>query len=159
MAELTGGGVFTLVVFALAVIAWMTGRVDDTHVGLTAVLVLVVGGAVPSAALFDMLGSETVWLLIAAFVLAAGLTRTGLPTRFAVALCAKATTVRGLSHRITGALVVTALAVPATSGRAALALPVFTALAAALADRPAVVRAFALLFPTVILLCEWGCSA
>lgn len=152
MVELTGGGVCTLAVFAIAVLAWMTGRLDDTFVGLAAVCTLVLVGIVPSETLFATLGSETVWLLIAAFVLAAGLTRTGLPTRLAILLCSRAGSVRGVTHRITAALVGTALAVPATSGRAALALPVFVALATALADRPAVVRALALLFPTVILL-------
>ncbi len=49
------------------------------------------------------------------------------------------------------ALIVTAFAVPSTSGRAAL-VPVFVALATVLADRPRLVRALALLFPTVILL-------
>ncbi|GHJ93577.1 hypothetical protein SNE510_30960 [Streptomyces sp. NE5-10] len=50
------------------------------------------------------------------------------------------------------ALVVTAFAVPATSGRAALALPVFLALAHALAGRRRLVVMPALLFPTVVLL-------
>jgi di/tricarboxylate transporter len=57
-----------------------------------------------------------------------------------------------LVHLTTAALVVTAFAVPATSGRAALALPVFLALAKALADRRRLVVMLALLFPTVILL-------
>jgi sodium-dependent dicarboxylate transporter 2/3/5 len=48
--------------------------------------------------------------------------------------------------------VLSAFAIPATSGRAALALPVFTALAHVLADRPRVVRALAILIPSVILL-------
>jgi di/tricarboxylate transporter len=60
--------------------------------------------------------------------------------------------VRQLVHLTTAALVVTAFAVPATSGRAALALPVFLALAKALADRKRLVVMLALLFPTVILL-------
>src|SRR5690606_36766047 len=59
---------------------------------------------------------------------------------------------RSLVHLLTAALLATAFAVPATSGRAALALPVFLALARVLADRPALVRMLALLFPTVILL-------
>ncbi len=63
-----------------------------------------------------------------------------------------ARTVRQLVHLTTAALVVSAFAVPATSGRAALALPVFLALARALADRKRLVVALALLFPTVILL-------
>lgn len=150
--DLPQDGRNTLVVFAAAVLAWMFSGLDDTYIGLAAAVTLVLIGAIGSDSFFAALGGETVWLLIAAFVLAHGLTRTGLPTRFAILLCGKASTVRGLAHLTTAALIVTAVAVPSTSGRAALALPVFLALAAALADRPAVVRAFALLFPTVVLL-------
>ena len=60
--------------------------------------------------------------------------------------------VRQLVHLTTAALVVTAFAVPAASGRAALALPVFRALAEALADRKRLVVMLALLFPTAIRL-------
>uniref|UniRef100_UPI0032EB9598 SLC13 family permease n=1 Tax=Streptomyces sp. HSW2009 TaxID=3142890 RepID=UPI0032EB9598 len=67
-------------------------------------------------------------------------------------LVSGARTVRQLVHLTTAALVATAFAIPATSGRAALALPVFLALARALADRARLVVALALLFPTVILL-------
>lgn len=142
----------TLVVFAAAVLAWAFSGLDDTYIGLAAAVALVLLGAIGSDPFFAALGGETIWLLVAAFVLAHGLTRTGLPTRFAILLCARASTVRGLAHLTTAMLILTALAIPSTSGRAALALPVFLALAAALAQRPAVVRAFALLFPTVVLL-------
>ncbi|WP_243859307.1 SLC13 family permease [Amycolatopsis arida] len=145
-------GRVALVVFAAAVLAWTLSRLDDTFVGLAAVLVLVAAGVLAPDTLFSALGGDIVWLLIAAFVLAAGLTATGLPVRLAVLLCARARSVRQLAHLVTAALVLTALAVPSTSGRAAVALPVFLALAEALRDRTAVVRALALLFPTVILL-------
>ncbi|RZQ60549.1 SLC13 family permease [Amycolatopsis suaedae] len=145
-------GKITLVVFAAAVLAWLSGKVDDTFVGLAAAVALVLAGVLSSGDLFAALGGETIWLLIAAFALAAGLTATGLPTRAAILLCARARSPRRLVHLVTAALVGTALAVPATSGRAALALPVFLALATALADRPKLVKALALTFPTVILL-------
>lgn len=92
------------------------------------------------------------WLLICAFVLAAAVTRTGLAGRAAAFLVSGARTVRQLAHLTTAALVVTAFAVPATSGRAALALPVFLALTRALAGRKRLVVMLALLFPTVVLL-------
>ncbi|TKG66698.1 SLC13 family permease [Prauserella endophytica] len=152
MAGLSVHGWVTLGVFGVAVLLWMVTRLDDTFVGLSAVLVLVGAGVLTEGDLFSALGGEAIWLLIAAFVLAAGLTATGLPTRVALAVCGRARTVRGLAHRVTAALVLTALAIPATSGRAALALPVFLALATTLAGRERVVRALALLFPTVVLL-------
>lgn len=149
---LSADGRITLTVFAAAVLAWMFSGWDDTYVGLGAALLLVLLGVLHTGEFLGSLGGELVWLLIAAFVLAHGLTRSGLPARFAILLCARARTVRGLAHLLTAVLVATALAVPSTSGRAALALPVFLALATALAHRTAVVRAFALLFPTVVLL-------
>lgn len=145
-------GKVTLVVFAAAVAAWVFTRLDDTFVALAAALLLVLCGALRGDELFGALGGETIWLLIAAFVLAAGIGATGLPARVAVALVSRARGVRQLAHLVTLALILTAFAVPATSGRAALALPVFLALAKGLADRPRVVRALSLLFPTVILL-------
>ncbi|MEU7486871.1 SLC13 family permease [Streptomyces sp. NPDC042319] len=141
-----------LTVFAGATVAWVSGRGDTTFVGLIAVLMLVVAGVVAPARLFAGLGNETVWLLIAAFVLAAGIGATGLPARVALALCSRARTVRQLFHLVAAVLVLTAFALPATAGRAALVLPVFVALAASVQERVTVVRALSLLFPTVVLL-------
>ncbi|WP_151772886.1 SLC13 family permease [Streptomyces abyssomicinicus] len=149
---LSGEARVTLVVFVLAVYAWTATPLDDTLVALGAGLALTVTGVISSDALFATLGDPTVWLLICAFVLAAAVTRTGLAGRAAVFLVTGARGVRQLVHLTTAALVVTAFAVPATSGRAALALPVFLALAKVLADRRRLVVMLALLFPTVILL-------
>lgn len=149
---LTGEGRLTLAVFVLATAAWIAGPVDDTYVALGAGLALTVTGVISSDALFGTLGDDTVWLLICAFVLAAAVGRTGLAGRAAAFLVSGARSVRQLVHLTTAALVVTAFAVPATSGRAALALPVFLALAKVLSERRRVVVMLALLFPTVILL-------
>lgn len=149
---MAGTAVVTLVIFAITVIAWMIGRLDDTFVGLLAALALVFAGVIERDELFGALGGDTIWLLIAAFVIAQGLAATGLPEKVGARLISWARSARQLAHLITASLVLTALAVPATSGRAALALPVFMALAEVLKERPAVVRALALLIPSVILL-------
>jgi anion transporter len=149
---LGGDARLTLAVFALATCAWVGTPIDDTYIALGAGLALTVTGVISSDTLFGTLGDSTVWLLICAFVLAAAVARTGLAGRAAAFLVGGARTVRQLTHLTTAALVVTAFAVPATSGRAALALPVFLALAKALADRKRLVVMLALLFPTVILL-------
>ncbi|MEG3626285.1 SLC13 family permease [Streptomyces poriticola] len=149
---LSGDARLTLAVFALATCAWIGTPVDDTYIALGAGLALTATGVISSDTLFGTLGDSTVWLLICAFVLAAAVTGTGLAGRAAAFLVGGARTVRQLVHLTTAALVVTAFAVPATSGRAALALPVFLALARALADRRRLVVMLALLFPTVILL-------
>lgn len=149
---LSGDARLTLAVFALATCAWIGTPIDDTYIALGAGLALTATGVISSDTLFGTLGDETVWLLICAFVLAAAVARSGLAGRAAAFLVSGAHTVRQLTHLTTAALVVTAFAVPATSGRAALALPVFLALAKVLADRKRLVVMLALLFPTVILL-------
>lgn len=166
LSGLGGDARLTLVVFTLATYTWIATSVDDTYVALGAGLALTATGVISSETLFATLGDETVWLLICAFVLAAAVTKTGLAGRAAAFLVGGAGTVRQLVHLTTAGLVVTAFAVPATSGRAALALPVFLALAKALgpvraisagpgqdpAGRTRLVVMLALLFPTVILL-------
>ncbi|AXK32768.1 SLC13 family permease [Streptomyces armeniacus] len=142
----------TLGIFAVATCAWISTPIDDTYIALSAGLALAATGVISSDTLFGALGDPTVWLLICAFVLAAAVSRTGLAGRAAAFLVGGARTVRQLVHLTTAALVVTAFAIPATSGRAALTLPVFVALARALADRTRLVVMLALLFPTVILL-------
>ncbi|MFE9660386.1 MULTISPECIES: SLC13 family permease [unclassified Streptomyces] len=149
---LSGDARITLAIFALATCAWIGTPIDDTYIALGAGLALTATGVISSDALFGTLGDDTVWLLICAFVLAAAVARTGLAGRAAAFLVSGARTVRQLVHLTTAALVVTAFAVPATSGRAALAMPVFLALAKVLADRTRLVVMLALLFPTVILL-------
>ncbi|MEU6002198.1 SLC13 family permease [Streptomyces sp. NPDC047197] len=149
---LSGDARITLAVFALATCAWIGTPIDDTYIALGAGLALTATGVISSDTLFGTLGDETVWLLICAFVLAAAVARSGLAGRAAAFLVSGARSVRQLTHLTTAALVVTAFAVPATSGRAALALPVFLALAKVLADRRRLVVMLALLFPTVILL-------
>ncbi|MEU3603196.1 SLC13 family permease [Streptomyces sp. NPDC006798] len=149
---LGGDARITLGVFAIATCAWIGTPIDDTYIALGAGLALTATGVITSDTLFGTLGDDTVWLLICAFVLAAAVARTGLAGRAAAFLVTGARNVRQLVHLTTAALVVTAFAVPATSGRAALALPVFIALAKTLADRKRLVVMLALLFPTVILL-------
>lgn len=139
----------TLVVFGVAVLLWVCTPLDDTFVALAAVAVLLLFGVLPASAL-DALGSSTTWLLIAAFVLAAGVTASGLPARMATWLVGRARTVRGLAHLTAFALLLTAFFVPSTSGRAALTLPVFEELRPRLNSR--VTRALGVLFPSVILL-------
>lgn len=149
-------GQVTIIVFALAVWAWVFTSLDDTYVALGATVGLVLFGVLSTDGMFQSLGDDTVWLLLAAFIMAAGITSSGLATRATAYVVSAATTPRQLVHLLTGALVVTTFAVPSTSGRAALALPVFVALTYVFADRPKLIKALALLFPTVILLSAVG---
>jgi solute carrier family 13 (sodium-dependent dicarboxylate transporter), member 2/3/5 len=155
-SSLTAQGALTLMVFVLAVWLWIFTRIDDTYVALGAATLLVLTGTLPTSDLFSTLGEETVWLLLAAFVIAAAVSASGLATRGAAYIITGARTPRQLAHLTTLALVATAFAVPSTSGRAALALPVFLALRKALGERRRLVKALAVLFPSVILLSAVG---
>ncbi|AUZ88088.1 transporter [Arthrobacter agilis] len=155
-AGLSPQGAVTLMVFVLAVWLWIFTSIDDTYIALGAATVLVLTGTMETGELFSTLGEETIWLLLAAFVIAAGVRASGLANRGAAFIITGATTPRQLAHLTTLALVVTTFAVPSTSGRAALALPVFLALRQALAGRVALIKALAILFPSVILLSAVG---
>lgn len=65
-----GAAVPTLAVFGLAVWFWVFTDVDDTFVALGAAVVLTVMGVTDSDVLFGSLGDDTMWLLIAAFIIA-----------------------------------------------------------------------------------------
>jgi solute carrier family 13 (sodium-dependent dicarboxylate transporter), member 2/3/5 len=138
-------------VFVLAVIAWSVLRLADTPVALAACIALIaLGGATPQA-FYASLGDSVIWLLIGAFVIAAVLQHSGLAERWALQAVAGARTAPRLLMRLTWVILATTFIVPSTSGRAAMLLPVFVVLARAVGDAR-IVRALALLFPSVILL-------
>lgn len=154
--ELSADAVVTLVVFAVAVWAWIFAPIDDTYVALGAALSLVVLGPVDADTFTGTLGDTVIWLLVGSFVIAAAVTASGLSARVAARVLTVARSPRQLVHLVTFVLLVTTFAIPATSGRAALALPVFLALATALRARPALVLALAIVFPAVILFSAIG---
>jgi sodium-dependent dicarboxylate transporter 2/3/5 len=142
---------YVLVVFALAIVGWVLLPIDDTVVALAAVAALFAGGVIPLAAVAATLTNPLVGLLIGAFVIAAALTRSGLAERAVIAAMGGVRSVTRLFHGLALVILATAFVVPSTTGRAALFLPVFLTLATSLRDAR-IVRALALLFPSVILL-------
>ncbi|MGL5114417.1 MAG: SLC13 family permease [Beijerinckiaceae bacterium] len=144
-----------LILFGLCVIGWTLTPFSDTLVALAACIALVAFGAAKPEDMYKALGSELVWLLIASFVIAAALKASGLSDRLVRLSLSRVSSIRGLFVTLTLVIAATALVIPSTSGRAALLLPVFLSLAKAIPDR-GIVRALALLFPTVILLSAGG---
>lgn len=140
-----------LALFGLALIGWTVLRLPDTPVALAAALALPALGVVEPQAVYAGLGDSLVWLLIGAFVLGAVVQSSGLAERWALQAVAGARSTERLMLRLAGVIVATAFVVPSTSGRAALLLPLFLALAHAI-GQPRITRALALLFPSVILL-------
>jgi solute carrier family 13 (sodium-dependent dicarboxylate transporter), member 2/3/5 len=152
---LSRDGRIALTVLVLTVLAWSVTRIGDTLIGLAAALALAATGVLSTAKLFSTLGHELIWLLMAAFLISAVLRASGLLDRLAFAVVQRVGTVKHMFLGLTGVISATALVIPSTSGRAALMLPVFLALAERI-DSERVVRALALLFPTVILLSAGG---
>ncbi|WP_313811886.1 SLC13 family permease [Glutamicibacter sp.] len=145
-------GALTLGVFAVAIWAWTATKLPDTYVALCASLALVAVGALSTQELFTALADNTIWLLLGAFLLAGGISASGLADYLGFRVIARARSVRQLFYLLTLALCATAFAIPATSGRAALALPIFTVLAGIFAAQRAVVVGLSLLIPAVVLL-------
>jgi solute carrier family 13 (sodium-dependent dicarboxylate transporter), member 2/3/5 len=150
----------TLMVFVMALLAWSVLRLPETPVAIGAGLALMALKATTAEDFYSGMGDDLIWLLIGAFLMAAVLRSSGVAQRLALQAVQGAGTVRALFIRLTWIIIATAFVVPSTSGRAALLLPLFAVMATALrtsygadtARSQAVVRALALLFPTIILL-------
>lgn len=141
----------SLIVFGLAILGWTVLRLPETPVALAAALALVATGVGSETVLFDALGHELIWLLIAAFTIAAVLRQTGAAERLVLPALARVGTVNQLFYAIALVIGATAFVIPSTSGRAALLLPIYLTIAGAI-DDARINRALALLFPSVILL-------
>jgi di/tricarboxylate transporter len=144
-------GRLSLAVFAGVLIAWVVLGLPDMPVALAGALALVVSGAVREEALFATLGSEIIWLLIAAFVMASVMRSSGTAERLAAVALTRCRTVSQMFWGATLVIALTAFVIPSTSARAAILMPVFFGLSSAI-GRPSVTRGLALLFPSVILL-------
>ena len=145
----------SLIVTVLAVIGWTLTRLPESLVALAAAMALVLAGTIGEDKLYAALGSDLVWLLLAAFIIAAVIKDAGLAERMVAPLTARRPRFAAFAFALAAAIALTALVLPSTSGRAALLLPVFLALVPLLPDAR-LARALALMFPTVILLSAGG---
>ena len=91
---------WTLLVFAGAVIAWTVLDLDETPVALAGALALLAAGATTPQRFYAGLGDDFIWLLIAAFMLAAVLQAGGLAQRWALAVVATARTPAALMRSV-----------------------------------------------------------
>lgn len=148
---LDASGRITLSTTALSIIGWTMTRIPDVVVAVLAAVTLVVFDCLPAGALDSALGHPMIWLMLSAFVIAAALTASGAAEHLAISATRSFRSVRALFYGVMLVIFATAFAIPSTSGRAALLLPVFVALSLRLPDA-SLKRAFALLFPTIILL-------
>lgn len=140
-----------LEILLVAIIGWTLTPLDDTFVAIAAGLAMALLVNRDSAALFHALGDELIWLLLASFMLAAAFKASGVADRILGLVTGRMRSVRTVAYSLTAVMVATAFTVPSTSGRAALMIPAYHAIAGRCGSAR-LRRAFALLFPTVILL-------
>jgi anion transporter len=149
-ATLTYEARVALFTFFLATILWSTTTLNAAYVALSVTTLLVLLGGRPQEVLYESMASDVVWLMIGAFVLGEAVKKTALAERLTNAEVARAGRVGQVFWLLTGALSLLAFFIPSTSGRAAVAMPVFDSLSDRINDR-GVTRALSLLIPTVIL--------
>lgn len=140
-----------LMVFALTIIGWTLTEINDVYIALGGAFVLALLNADDFGETFAALGDPIIWLMLASFIVAEAIAVTGLSYQLIQRLTQRARSISGLFYALTAALIATAFVIPSTSGRATLMLPIFYVFAR-LIPNPRIVRAIALLFPTVILL-------
>lgn len=139
-----------LFTFGLATILWSATALNAAFVALGAALLLVLLGGRPQEIVYDSLATDVIWLMIGAFMLGEAVEQTSLAERLTNFVVARAGRVGQVFWLLTGVLTLLSFFIPATSGRAAVALPVFNRLSDRLNDRN-VTRALALLIPTIVL--------
>ncbi|NJO81575.1 MAG: SLC13 family permease [Blastochloris sp.] len=149
-AGLSTAGKIALGVFALTVIGWTLTKLNDTFVALFAAGGLVISATISTENFFASLGNSVVWLMIGAFIVASALNKSGVSARLTALAARRARTVEQLFYLLTAVLLGTALLIPSTSARAALMVPVYTAMAAAFND-PRINRTLAIMLPVNIL--------
>lgn len=143
-----------LMIFAVAIVGWTMTPIDDTFVALAAAVAMALLVAGSPEDLFRALGDNLIWLLVAAFIFAAAFRACGLADVLVRKVVQRAKSVRAMFHALTAILIGGAFIIPSTAGRAAMMLPVYTAIGAKLSDTTRV--ALALLIPTAILLSAFG---
>jgi di/tricarboxylate transporter len=153
--DLAPGARIALIITVLALIGWVATPLPESLVALTSAVALVLTGVVGESQLYAILGSDLVWLLLSAFVIAAVLKECGLAERMIAPILFARPAFSLFAFAMALAIALTAFLLPSTSGRAALLLPVFLAIIPHLPDER-LRRPLALLFPTVILLSAGG---
>lgn len=141
----------SLAVFVTTLVCWVILDLPETPVALSGAIALAISGTITSEAVYASLGKDIIWLMLAAFILAAVLQASGLIEKLLLRNLTRLRSVTALFYLLTLVIFATAFVIPSTSARAAILLPVYVALAGA-AENVRFNRALALLFPTIILL-------
>jgi DASS family divalent anion:Na+ symporter len=134
----TRAGWIALAVFAATIASFLIRPLPMGPMVLIALVALAASGAVPLKQIFQGYGDDTVWLVVAAFLIAGAVKRTGFGRRVALGLVVKlGRSMRGLGYAIGLTELVLGAVVPSNTARGGgILAPIVHALAGALGSTP-----------------------
>lgn len=118
-------GKMAMGIFAFALILWVSNGLPNYVTSLLVIFLLPVTGAWTEKATLGVFGYEVIWLMVAAFVIASGMEKSGLAKRLALFLVTKfgkSTNTVLIVLMLTNFLI--AFVVPSTTARAVMLLPI-----------------------------------
>lgn len=144
-----------LVIAVVTILSWALAVTEEWRVGAIAIAALWISGAITGADIMEAATNDLILLLVAAFVIAHVVERSGLLSVIAARLLSSPMSFSALCWRLSAIVGLTAFLIPSTSARAAMFLPLHRAVLTTV-EEGARRRALALLTPTVILLSAGG---
>jgi anion transporter len=112
-------------IFTFALILWVSGGLPNYVTSLIVMVLLPVTGAWSETSTLGVFGYEVIWLMVAAFIIASGMEKSGLARRLALFLITK---LGKSTNRVLVVLMATnfliAFVVPSTTARAVMLLPI-----------------------------------
>ncbi|MEA5011576.1 MAG: DASS family sodium-coupled anion symporter [Angelakisella sp.] len=124
-AGLSYTGKMAMGIFAFALILWVSNGIPNYVTSLIVLILLPLTGAWTEADTLGVFGYEVIWLMVAAFVIASGMEKSGLAKRLALFLITKlgkSTNAVLIVLMVTNFLI--AFVVPSTTARAVMLLPI-----------------------------------
>lgn len=118
-------GKMAMGIFAFALTLWVSNGIPNYVTSLIVIVLLPVTGAWSEASALGVFGYEVIWLMVAAFIIASGMEKSGLAKRLALFLITKfgkSTNSVLIVLMITNFLI--AFVVPSTTARAVMLLPI-----------------------------------
>jgi len=112
-------------IFAFALVLWVSNSIPNYVTSLIVLVLLPVTGAWPEKAVLGVFGYDVIWLMVAAFVIASGMEKSGLARRLALFLITKlGKSTNSVLAVLMGTNFLVAFVVPSTTARAAMLFPI-----------------------------------
>lgn len=123
--QMTVQGKAALAVFSMAFILWVTQAIPTYASALLAIVALVFTGGWDQASTLAVFGQDVIWLMLSAFIITAGMEKSGFANRLALFIVSKFGTTATKALIALGVVnLLLAFVVPSTTARAAMMLPI-----------------------------------